>query len=64
MALGEMARGFAGWHPGRCRTRGGMKEEGSPPGAGEGLRAGKQLFDTVSAGSHVLESRVGKEMRD
>lgn len=39
----------------------GWKEECSPPGLRDELKAGKQLLDTVYAAGCILESRDGKE---
>lgn len=40
----------------------GWTEEHKPPGVWERLQAGKQISGMVSAGSHILESRVRKEI--
>lgn len=34
----------------------------SPPGVWEGLKAGKQILDVISAGSHILECGWGKKL--
>lgn len=46
-----------------CGTWGGMGGGTIPPGVWEGLRAGKQILDVISAGSHILECRWGKKFR-
>lgn len=45
-----------------CGTWGGVGGETSPPGVWEGLKTGKQVLGVVSAGSHILECSMGKEI--